>query len=409
MRGLPRLALAIALSALPATAPLLAENSLVVRGETVHPVSGPAIKDGVVVVRDGKITAIGPASEIHVPADLPVYSASVVTPGLIDARTVVGLAGYLNTPHDQDQLESSEPIQPELRAIDAYDARAPLIEWLRSFGVTTLHTGHGPGALVSGQTMIAKTRGDTVDEAVIVPTAMVAATLGEGAVVEGAKSPGNRSKAVAMLRTELIKAQEYLTHRAEAKEDKKPERSLRSEALGRVLQGELPLLITVHRHQDISAALRLQREFGFKLILDGVSEAYLLLEEIRSAGIPVFLHPAMTRSRGEAENLSRETAAKLAEAGIPFAFQSGYESYVPKTRVVLYEAAIAAAHGLGFDRTLEALTLGAARLLGLADRLGSLEVGKDADLALYDGDPFEYTSHCIGVIIDGAVVSETVR
>ncbi len=413
---------------LGAPTPVAAEDSLVVRGEKVYPVSGPMIEDGVVVIRDGKITAVGPASEIEVPGNLPSYSASVVTPGLVDARTVVGLAGYLNTRHDQDQLEGSEPLQPELRAIDAYDARAPLVGFLRSFGVTTIHTGHGPGALVSGQTMIAKTRGNTVEEAVLVPTAMIAATLGEGAVVEGGKSPGNRSKAVAMLRAELIQAQEYLDKlaRAEAGQEEQkasrkpkkqdesrgamtPDRNLRLEALGQVLKGKLPLLVSVHRHQDISSALRLQREFGFRLVLEGVAEAYLLLEEIRAAQVPIILHPTMSRSRGEAENLSRATASKLQETGIPFAFESGYESYVPKTRVVLYEAAIAAAHGLSFDATLEALTLGGARILGLDNRLGSLEVGKDADLALYDGDPFEYTSHCIGVIIDGVVVSEEVR
>ena len=114
----------------------------------------------------------------------------------------------------------------------------------------------------------------------------------------------------------------------------------------------------------------------------------------------------MARSFDERENLSFETAAKLRRAGIPVALQSGYESYVPKTRVVLFEAAVAAANGLSFEEALATITIDAARILGVADRVGSLEVGKDGDVALYDGDPFEYTSHCVGVVINGQVVSE---
>jgi imidazolonepropionase-like amidohydrolase len=119
----------------------------------------------------------------------------------------------------------------------------------------------------------------------------------------------------------------------------------------------------------------------------------------------VILHPTMARSYGEMENLSLETAAKLQAAGIPFTFQSGYEGYVPKTRVVLWEGAMAAANGLGFEDALRALTLAPAKLLGISGRVGSLEPGKDGDLALYDGDPFEFTTHCVGTIIGGRLVS----
>jgi len=384
-------------------------HSLAVHGEIVYPVSGPPIVDGVVVVTEGRITAIGSSEEVSIPEGTKVLNAAVVTPGLVDAHTVVGLAGYLNTPHDQDQLERSEPLQPELRALDAYDARAPLVEWVRSFGVTTIHTGHGPGAVISGQTLIAKTRGETVDEAVFVPEAMIASTLGEAAKGPEEKPPGTRSKVVAMLRQAFLEAQAYRDKLERSPEDKKPGRDLRKEALLQVLDGERPLMITAHRHQDIASTLRLQKELGFKLVLDGAADAHLLLDEIHEAGVPVLLHPTMARPGGERENLSMTTAAKLREAGIPFALQSGYEGYVPKTRVVLFEAAIAAAYGLGFEGALEAMTLSSARILGIDDRVGSLEVGKDGDLALYDGDPFEYTSHCVGVVIEGEVVSETVR
>ena len=129
-------------------------------------------------------------------------------------------------------------------------------------------------------------------------------------------------------------------------------------------------------------------------------------DEIKRAGVPVIVHATMYRSYDETENLSFETAAALKAAGIPIALQSGFEGYVPKTRVLLFEAAVAAANGLGFEGALAASTIDAARLLGLEARVGSLEPGKDGDLALYDGDPFEYTSHCVGVVIDGDVLHE---
>ena len=388
-------------------------GDIAVRADLLYPVSSAPIENGVVIVRDGKISEIGSADSIDIPDGMQVVEASVVTPGLIDAHSVIGLAGYLNQPGDQDQLERSEAIQPELRAIDAYNARETLIDWVRGFGVTTVHTGHAPGEIIAGQTLIAKTTGDTVEDAVIKPVAMVAATLGEGVVVrsDGArKSPGNRSKAIAMLRAELVKAKSYREKLVAASNDDEkdaPDRDLRMEALAAVVTGEVPLLITVHRHNDIMSALRLADEFDINVVLDGAAESYLLIDEIKAAGVPVILHPAMARASGERENLSFATAAKLIDAGIPVAFQSGYESYVPKTRVVLFEAGITLAHGVSFAQALAAVTIESAKILGIADRVGSLETGKDGDLALYDGDPFEYTSHAIGTIIEGVLVSES--
>ena len=156
-------------------------------------------------------------------------------------------------------------------------------------------------------------------------------------------------------------------------------------------------------------ALRLAKEFDLDVVLDGAAEAHMVIDEIRSAGVPVIVHPTMYRATGEAEHLSFETAGKLKAAGIPIALQSGFEGYVPRTRVVLFEAGMAAAHGLRFEDALGTITIDAAKILGIDDRVGSLEVGKDADVALFDGDPFEYTSHCIGVIANGVVVSEEVR
>ncbi len=402
--------LSIWIAALVGAAPLVAQD-IAVRAELVHTVSGAPIRNGVVIVRAGKVAAVGPAASTAIPSGVRVLDANVVTPGLVDAHSVVGLAGYLNQPQDQDQLDPSAPIQPELRAIDAYNARERLIVWLREHGVTTVHTGHAPAALISGQTMVVKTRGETVEQAVIVPFAMIAATLSADSRASGDKSPGTAGKQAAMLREALIGAREYQRKLTQAGDDasKRPDRDLRKEALLALLERRVPLMVTAQRHRDIASALRLAKEFDLRLVLDGAAEAYEMIEPIKASGFPVILHPPLARFAGELENASRATPKQLLDAGVLFAFQSGYEEYVPKTRVVLFEAAVAAAHGLGPQAALRAVTLDAARVLGLETRLGSLEVGKDGDLALYDGDPFEYTSHCIGTVIDGVVVSETVR
>jgi imidazolonepropionase-like amidohydrolase len=378
-----------------------------VRGEIVYTMAGSPLKDGVVLIKEGKIDKVGAASGVTIPTGYRTLVAKVVTPGLIDAHTVVGLSGYTNQPQDQDQLEPSGPIQPELRAIDAYNPEERLVAWVRGFGITTIHTGHAPGAIVSGQTMVVKTRGKDVDAAVVVPEAMLAATLGNAArVSEEGKSPGTRAKMVAMLRGELVKAQEYLKKQEAPEKGKESERNLRLEALARVLKGEIPLMVTAHRAQDILSALRLQSEFKIRLVLDGAAEAYLVLDAIKKARVSIIIHPTMSRSQGDQENPSIETPSALKKAGIPFALQSGFESYVPKTRVVLFEAAVAAANGLTVEEALGSITTDAAHLLGVEKRVGSLEAGKDGDVALFDGDPFDYTSHCIGTIIEGEVVSE---
>lgn len=380
---------------------------IAVKGEIVHTMSGPSVTDGVVLIKGGKIERVGPAAQIRIPDGYRILSGKVVTPGLVDAHSVVGLAGMLNQTHDQMQLEKSEPIQPELRAIDAYNAREALVEWLRTMGVTTLHTGHGPGALASGTTIVVKTVGGTVQEALI-DSGMVAFTLGES-VSQNFRSPGTSAKSVAMIRAEFLKAQDYMKRKGNKDPDKRPAVDLKMEMLARVLTGQTRALFTAQKATDIMSALRLQKEFGFKLILDGAAEAYLLTDEIRKAGVPVILHPTMIRPGGDARNVSMETAATLRKHGIPFAIQSGYEGYVPKTRLILYEAAIAASNGLSFRDALASITIDAAKILGVEKRVGSLEAGKDADVVVFDGDPFEYTSHVCGVVISGQVVSETCR
>jgi imidazolonepropionase-like amidohydrolase len=388
----------------------------------IYTMAGPAIENGIVLVREGKISAIGGASDIEIPTGFRVLEAEVVTPGLVDAHSTVGLSGIFNYRHDQDQLERSSPIQPELRAIDAYNSQEELVGWIRSFGITTVHTGHGPGELISGQTIVVKTTGTTVEAATLVDSCAVAATLSTAARKNEKKSPGTSAKMMAMLRTQFYRADEYRTEQTASRDaieetgkeqqgDQQtgPSRDLRLETLVRVLDKELPLLITAHRAQDIMNALRLAKEFDIRIWLDGAAEAHLLVSEIKAAGVPVIIHPLMARPVSDLKNMSFETPAKLLQAGIPVVFQSGYENYVPKTRVVLFEAAMAAANGVTFEQALAGITRDAANLLGVGDRVGTLEIGKDGDLALFDGDPFEYATHCQGVVIEGKIVSDTVR
>ncbi len=388
-------------------APLFSSAQLAVKADIIYTVSGKPIRDGMVLVKGGKIEYVGPATAA-VPEGYKLYTAKVVTPGLIDARTLVGISGSLNIPTDQDQLEKSSPIQPDLRAIDAYNPDEALVKVLRENGVTTIHTGHGIGALVSGQTMIAKTKPVTVETVTIVPLSMLAMTIGPS-VSGNFSSPGTKAKQIAMIRTELIKTQAYIKKQHDKDSSKRPSADLKMDMLAKLLTGEIKALITANTANDIMNAIRLQKEFKFKLVIDGAAEAYRVIDEIKASNAVVILHATMARNAGDMVNMNRESAAILTSAGIPVSIESGYESYVPKTRIVLFEAGLAMANGLPFDEALKSISLKPAKLLGIDNRVGSIEVDKDADVVLFNGDPFEYLTKVCTVIIDGEVVSEQCR
>ena len=379
-----------------------------IKAEMIYTVSGAPIKDGIILVKDGKIEAVGSAKEITVPAGYKITEAKIVSPGLIDARSVVGLSGALNIPTDQDQLEKSSPIQPELRAIDAYNTEEKLVKYVRDNGVTVLHTGHGIGALVSGQTMIVKTKPGTVDQVTLVPTAMLAMTIGSS-VQSNYTSPGTKAKQIAMLRTELIKAQSYLTKQNDKDTSKRPATDLKLEMLGKLLKGQIKALITVNAANDIMSAIRLEKEFNFKLVIDGAAEAYRLIDEIKAANAEVILHATMARNGGDMVNMTRESAAILTKAGISVSIETGFEGYVPKTHVLLFEAAMAVREGLPYEDGFKVITLNPAKLLGIDKKVGSIEKGKDADLVLYNGDPFEYLTSVCKVMIDGEWVTDNCK
>ena len=394
---LRRLLLLVVLAGL-APSPAAAQTQHAVRADTLYTMTGDGpIVDGVVLIEGATIVEVGPASEVDIPTGATVHEATVATPGLIDPRGTVGVSGLENVPANQDQLDTSAPIQPALRAIDAYNPREDLVRFVRRLGITTVHTGHAPGALVSGQTATFSTTGGTVGEALRDSLTTVAFTLGPDAQARF-ESPGTRPKGVAMLRQALLNARA-------AMDDESPTTDLGRATLQKVLRGDVPALVTAHRAHDIQAALRLQAEFGVDLILDGAAEAYLVADEIAAADVPVILHPTMTRPSGTTANAAFTTAAVLHEAGVPVAIQSGWEPYVPKTRVVLYEAAIAVANGLPRRAGLESITSAPAQILGL-DTIGTLAPGRTADVALFDGDPFEYTTRVCTVLSSGTVVSD---
>lgn len=385
---------------------IFSKAQVAIKADTIFTAAGNTIRNGVILIRNGKIENVG--AGLTIPSGYTVHEAKVVTPGLIDARSMVGLSGALNIPTDQDQLEKSSPIQPDLRAIDAYNPEERLVKFVRDNGVTTIHTGHGIGALVSGQTMIAKTKSGTVEDVTITPASMLAMTIGSS-VGSNFSSPGTKAKQISMLRTELIKAQGYQKNLNAKDTSKRPATDLKLEMLTRLLRGEVKALITVNTSNDIMNAIRLAKEFNLKLVIDGGAEAYRLIDEIKQAKAEVIVHPTMARNYGDFNNMTRENAALLTKAGIPVSIESGFEAYVPKTRIILFEAAMAMTFGLPYEEAIKAITINPARLLGIDKRVGSVEKGKDADLVLYDGDPFEYLTKVCKVLIDGELVSDNCK
>ena len=382
-----------------------AQAQIAVKAETLYTATTSPIQNAVVLIEGGKIKAVGKAADITIPSNYKVIQAKTATPGLIDARTLIGISGILNISIDQDQLEKSSPVQPELRAMDAYNPNEALVKYARDCGVTTIHTGHGIGALFSGQTMIAKTKPGTTDNVIIKPLSMLAMTLGPS-VSGNYSSPGTKAKEVSMIRAELIKAQDYQKKMSNKDSSKRPAFDMKMDVLSQLLKGEIKALITANSSVDIMNAIRIAKEFNLKLVLDGAAEAYLLIDEIKKAKAEIILHATMARNEDDMLNMTRESAALLTKAGIPVSIESGQEAYVPKTRIVLYEAALTLAFGQTFEEALKSITINPAKLLGIDQRVGSIETGKDADLVMYDGDPFEYTTHVCNVIIDGQVVTE---
>lgn len=391
---------------------------IAVKADRVHTVAGQGtLENGVVLIREGKIEKVGVAKDVEIPEGYEILTAARVTPGLVDAHSVVGVSGVYNVDADRDHNEDTGPNQASLRVIDGFNPNEPLLEYILRFGVTCIHTGPGKNNPIAGQMGVFKTPYKTLDSALVRFPSALLVNLGESpkSTYGGRdQSPATRMGSAAVIRKAFIEAQSYREKwerykkkpaTEEGKEKDPPERDLNKEALLLALSREIPVVLNADREDDILTGVRIAREFGLDLVLDGASEAYLTADSIQESGFPVFVHPTMQRIAGlETFNTTLENAALLSKKGIPIAIQSGYESYVPKTHLILFEAAVAMVNGLGFEKALEAITLAPAKILKIDDRVGSIEPGKDADLVLYSGDPFEYTTHVDAVLVDGEVV-----
>ena len=223
------------------------------------------------------------------------------------------------------------------------------------------------------------------------------------------KAPSTRMKTAEIIRHALSDAKAYEEKWDKWKKDgsdisKQPSRDMKLEALVPVVDGKMPAIFNAYRADDIDTAIRIGSEFHLHYVLASVTEGYLIADAIHRAGVPCLLGPVMQRFESlQTANATFENPMILKRAGIPIALMTGYESYVPKNRILLFEAGIAAANGLGMEETLRTVTASAAKILGIDDRVGSLAPGKDADVALFDGDPFEYTSHVLAVLVNGQV------
>ncbi|MFZ0288834.1 MAG: amidohydrolase family protein [Candidatus Sulfotelmatobacter sp.] len=393
---------------------VLAQTIAVVADKLYTMTSEAQGQPGVILIENGKITAVHMGSKV--PAGYTVMHAAYVTPGLIDAKTTAGISGAYNIPADQDQDEQSEPNTADVRALDSFNPREMLLEYINTYGITTIQAAPGITNPIAGQagifkTVGPKTVGPTVDQLAVKPVSAIVFNLGESPKQfygKKDKAPTTRMMTAAIIREGLLNAQAYQKKwadwNASEKKDptKQPSRDLKLEAIGLALRGDVPAIFNAYRADDIDTAIRLAREFKLKLILSSVTEGYLEAQVIKQSGAAALVGPTLQRLESiETNNASLEDAAILAQAGIPVALMTGFENYVPKNRVLLFEAGVAAGNGLGFEGALRASTIDAAKILGIADRVGSLEAGKDADVVLYDGDPFEYTSHVTAVVVNG--------
>jgi imidazolonepropionase-like amidohydrolase len=404
----------------PVEAPAAPANGTIVKGSPsrfvvlagrIHTVANGTITDGAIVVENGQIRFVGPRAQLkEIPAQTPVLTAAVVTPGLIDAHAVVPITGELNVPADQEQDEHSDPNQADLRVLDAFNPNEPLLQFLREQGVTVVHATPGRSNVFAGQSGVFRTYGRTTEQMTLRFPAGLLLNLGEiPKQAYTGKLPTTRMGTAALVRTAFAQARNNAQKRTTAKDaDKRPPRNLKLEALELALDRKVPVLFSAHRADDLGTALRLAKEFDLRATLDLATEGYLVAEEIAAARVPVVVHPTMQRVGSSMETYHSHlgNAAVLADHKVPVTIGTAFEGYVPKTRVLRHEAAIAMVNGLGFERALRAVTLDAARLLEIEDRFGSLEPGKVADLVLYDGDPFEHATHVTHTVIAGRVVYE---
>ena len=362
----------------------------------IHPVDAPEIPNGFVAFADGKITAVGamdtlPALQAEQAIDL---KGAHVCPGFIDAHCHLGLFGSGLGFEADDGNESTDPVTPHLRALDAVNPLDRYFSEARAAGVTTVLTCPGSANPVSGQGLILKTAGSWVDEMIVRAPACMKFALGENPKTvynERKEGPVTRMATAALIRENLSKAAEYRTKKLAAEsdpDDEGPEYDAKMEALLSVLSGELPAHFHAHRADDIATALRISKEFGLKAVIVHATEGHRIPELLEREQVPVITGPSLTdRSKPELNDLTLENTAIL--AGKTATAVCTDHPVIPIQYLPLC-AAMAVRGGMSENDALSAITLTAAEILGIADRVGSITPGKDADLAIFEQHPFDW-------------------
>lgn len=397
-RVIPAL-IAAAVLCLPAAA---ANRTLAFAGGRVLPVSGPPLEEGVVVVRGTEIVAVGPVGGVRVPkgAETIDTTGKVVMPGLVDTHS------HLGTVSGGD---SSGPLHPEARALDGVNIHNDNLWRARAGGLTTINIMPGSGHLMSGQTVYLKLRRDprSIEDWLFCDDP-IHGICGSMKMANGTNSmsgdpfPGTRAKSAAMVRELFVEAQNYAAklEREEDEEGRSPGRDLGLEAVLQVLRGERRVQHHTHRHDDIATILRLKREFEFDVVVQHGTETWMLADELAKAGIGVSF--TLIDSPGGKEEILRmrmDAPAILERAGVEVSLNT--DDLITDSRLFRRTAAIAVRHGMTREGALAAITLTGAKQLGLDDRIGSLEPGKDADLVILTGDPLSTYTRVLETWVEG--------
>ena len=385
---------------------------LLLKNGNVMTMAGPAFV-GDVAIENGKIVAVG-QSLSYSDAEVRDVTGMTVMPGIVDPHCHIGMWEDAMGFEGADGNECTNPITPELRAIDAINPYDRCFEEAVAGGVTTCVTGPGSANVIGGQFVAIKTYGDSVENKVLRFPVAVKAAFGENPkrVYNGKnQTPSTRMATAALMRKALIEAQEYneKLEKGKADPEKMPERNLGKEILARVIRRELPLKIHAHRADDILTAIRICREFKLRYTLDHCTEGYLITDKLKEALSEdcegIIVGPLLTdRSKIELKNLSFKAPKVLEQAGIEYAMMTDHpvtpEQYLPIC------TAIAVREGASEEGALKAITINAAKITGIADRVGSIEVGKDADIAVFSGHPFDFRSRCVLTLVNGKVAHE---
>lgn len=385
---------------------------LVLKNGNVMTMVGPAFV-GDVAIEDGKIAAVGENLSCA-DAEIRDVTGMTVMPGIVDPHCHIGMWEDAMGFEGADGNECTNPITPELRAIDAINPYDRCFEEAVAGGVTTCVTGPGSANVIGGQFVAIKTYGDSVEDMVLRFPVAVKAAFGENPkrVYNGKnQTPSTRMATAALMRKALIEAQEYNEKLENGKADpeKMPERNLGKEILARVIRRELPMKIHAHRADDILTAIRICREFKLRYTLDHCTEGYLITDKLKEALSEdcegIIVGPLLTdRSKIELKNLSFKAPKVLEQAGIEYAMMTDHpvtpEQYLPIC------TAVAVREGASEEGALKAITINAAKITGIADRVGSIEVGKDADIAVFSGHPFDFRSRCVLTLVNGKVAHE---